>query len=224
MLFVLPALLLLFYSCAGTQKKRTLLDSSQGTSSLLRDKMDTFEARGDIAASFNGERHRGELFVSLKDGTVCTCVLYTPFAQILASFTSDNDSARIVLGKCEYRIGIHEDVSRVPFLTQYPFIFSDFIRILTGRVFKNDLVSRDADTVWEKGARKNYEWTSDSLAMAMTVSKVGRRIKSISYIALKGSQWKLVYASFKNGISRKINFESGEKSYFSLVFDSIRLE
>lgn len=221
--FLLTALFLLFFSCAGTQKQKTLFTAEKNISSLIVDRMDSFKATGDIAVSYRGERHRGKMFVAVKNEHMFICEFYTPFAQILASFVSDKDSARISIGELEYRIGINENVSFIPFLTQYPFIFSDLIRILTGRVYKSGCFSDEADTLRRERRRKVYEWISDSVKISVAVSGNGKKIKSISCSKAGEPNWKLNYSSFIDGISRKIDFESGENNYFSLVFESIEL-
>ena len=217
------ALLMILLSCTGTPKQKSVLFSKESLSSLLADKLDRFEASGDIAVSFRGERYRGKIVVTLKDGYNFVCDFYSPFAQIIASLISDKDSAKIIIGENEYRIGVNDNLTLIPFLTHYPFIFSDFIRIITGRVYKRDCFYLDADSIRQEGRREVYEWISDSLNISAMVSGNGKRIKSVSYTALKDSLWKLEYSSFKDGVSRKISFQSEEKNYFSLVFNKIRL-
>lgn len=220
---LLIALPLLLFSCAGTQSRKSLFTTEKSISSMLVDRLDRFEATGDIAISYRGERHRGKMFVSIKDGDNFICDFYTPFAQIIASFISGKDSAEIIIGEHEYRIGINDHLSFVPFLSQYPFIFNDFIRILSGRVYKSECFSLEVDTIRIEGRRKTYEWISDSVKISVTVSGNGKKIKSVSCSTLGEPRWKLEYSSFKGGISRKIDFKSGEKNYFSLVFERIRL-
>ena len=220
---IIIALILFLLSCTGTPKQKSVLISKKSLSSLITDKLDRFEASGDFAVSFSSERYRGEIVVTLNERYNFVCDLYSPFGQIIATFISDKDSAKINMGENEYRIGVYDNLSIIPFLTDYPFIFSDFVRIITGRVIKRDCFYPDADTVWQEGRRDVYEWISDSVNISAMVSSDGKRIKNVSCTALKGPFWKLEYSSFKNGISRKISFESGEKNYFSLVFDKMRL-
>ena len=220
LLFVLP---ILFFSCAGTQKQKSLFNTEKSISSMLVDRLDRFEATGDIAISYRGERHRGKMFVAIKDGGNFVCDFYSPFAQIIASFVSDKDSAQVSIGEHEYQIGINDNLSFVPFLSQYPFIFNDFIRILTGRIYKSDCFSSKVDSIWREGRRKVLQWVCDSVQVSVMVSGNGRKIKRISCSTPGESTWKLEYSSFKDGISRKVDFESGEKNYFSLVLESMRL-
>ena len=147
LILVLPVL---FFSCAGTQKQKSLFASGKNMSHLLVDRTDKFEAAGDIAVSSRGGRYRGKMSVTIKEGDIFSCDLYSPFGQIVASFTSDKDSARIGIGELEYRVGINDNLSFVPFLMQYPFIFSDLIRILTGRIYKSNCFSTEADSVWRE--------------------------------------------------------------------------
>jgi hypothetical protein len=198
----------------GTEKRIT---------SLLVDRLDKFEAEGDIAISYRGARHRGKMFVTIKDGGTFIGDFYSPFGQLLASFISKKDSATISIGELEYRVGINDNLSFVPFLMQYPFIFNDFIRILTGRIYKSECFSREADSIRRQGRKKIYEWVSDSVKVSVMVSGNGKKIKNISCVPLGESNWTLEYSSFSDGISRKIDFESGEKNYFLLVFESVRL-
>ena len=220
---VLIALLLLLLSCTGTQKKKSVLPYEQSLSSLFVDKLDRFEGTGNVEVSFKGERYRGKVLVLINNRDNFVCDFYDPFAHLVASLTSDKDSAKITIGENEYRIAINDNVSFIPYLTQYPFIFSDFIRIITGRVYKREYFSLDADSINEERRRKVYKWISDSLTLSVVASSSGKKIKRVVYTALKDFKWTLEYSSFENGISRKINFESGEKNYFSLEFDTIRL-
>ena len=217
---VLPILII---SCAHTQKQKSLFSVEKNISSLLVDRLDRFEATGDIAISYRGERHRGKMFVAIRDRSKFVCDFYSPFGHILASFISEKDSAWISIGELEYRVGINDNLSFVPYLMQYPFIFNDFIRILTGRIYKSDCFSSKVNSTWREGRRKVLQWVCDSVQVSVTVSGNGKKIKRISCSELEDSIWKLEYSSFKDGISRKVDFKSGEKNYFSLVFENIRL-
>lgn len=214
---------MLFLSCAGMQRQKFLLNNEMDLSLLLVDKLDKFEASGDVSILFERERHQAEIYAAIKEEGNFICEIYGPFAQVIASFISDQDSARITLGDHEYRIGINDNLSFIPFLKKYPFIFTDFIRILSGRVYKSNCFSDNADTLWREGRRHVYQWISDSVRVSAAVSRKGKKIKNVTFSTLGVPYWKLEYSSFNKGISRKINFLSGEKNYFSIVFESIWL-
>lgn len=220
---IFTAAAVIFLSCANTQKI-TAFHSEQSVSSLLIDTLDKFEATGDVAFSIEGERYRGKMTVSLLERTNFVCYFYTPFAQLIASITSDEDSATVIVEERKYRIGINDNLSSIPYFTVYPFSFNDFIRIITGRIFKRDCFNLDADNVAKKGRRIVYEWITDSLHISVMVSNNGRKIKNIIYAATnsKDGPWELEFSSFKNGISKEIRFESKKKNYFSLVLNKVR--
>ncbi len=218
---VLLTVVIYMVSCAHTQKK-ILPEEQKQLYSFFVDSLETVKAYGNIAFSLHGERYRGTITVSLQNWTDFTCEVYTPFAQTIASISSDMDSAEIIIEDREYRIGVFDEVSTIPFFTIYPFIFNDLIRILTGRIIKRDYIISDPSKVVVKGRRTEYIWQSDSLTVSMNSSRGGKKIKRINYNATGGLPWKLEFSSFKNGISKEIYFESEEKNYFSLVFNTIK--
>ncbi len=220
-LLVTAMVIVLLFSCAGTQKQKAILFTEKENALQFVDSLQGFQAVGEAALTIRGERYRGKISVLLKDGSDFSCEVYGPFAQTIASITSDKDSARFNFEERIYDLSIHDRISTIPFFTIYPFIFSDFVRILTGRIVSQELFSNEPSKVKELRRKTVYTWSSDSLKMEVETAKNGKTVLNIRYSAIKGPSWTLTCSSYKNGICKEIYFKSDEKNYFSLEFDKI---
>ncbi len=209
-----------FLFCTPINIQRSKYYSEKSILHSLIDTIYTFKASGDFMFTLRGEKYRGKIVVDFDEGYVFKCYLYAPFANSIASFISDSDSAKIIFSEESYRIGIREKVTSIPFLQNYPFTFKDIIRILTGRTYKSDSFLSDPIINKTDAKRRIYQWISDSLNILILASSRKEKIKNITYTN-KEVPWKLVLSSFKNGISKEIHFESGEKNYFSVMFNKL---
>ena len=205
-------------SCAG---KRSVAGSIQNMPMLTEDTIAIVKAAGEVSGSYKGERFRGRIAIVYDPGKSFNCDIYSSFAHSIASIVSDNDSAEISIGEQEYGIGVNDSISFLPFFTTFPFIFNDFARIISGRMINKECLSGYLDALEAHQEEKVFRYQCDSASVSCAVSKRGRKIKSIECKALRGVRWTITYSSFKNGLSRQIQYAGDEKNSFSLKFDTM---
>jgi len=208
----------LLVCCAG---RRTSTVSRQQAPVLQQDTISLFKAVGDVDGSYKGEKFRGKIAVVYDAETGFSCDIYSAFAHTIASISSDDDSADISIGSEEYRIGVNDSISFLPFFNTFPFIFNDLVRIITGRVIEKECVLRRLDAAGASLEENIFTFLCDSVDISCTVSQKRGKIKMIEYKAMSGIPWTLTYTSFKYGISRKVYFNRGVKDNFSLKYEEI---
>jgi hypothetical protein len=218
---LISVFLALIVSCAATQKQNSLININREIESLAKNKFVGFKATGDIVYSIGGGRHRGRITQSIDQHMNFKCYFYTPFAQMLASVESDEDSAIIVIGEQEHRISRYDKIYIIPYFTIFPFSFSEFVRIITGRTIRNKTFAKAPSFNEKERNQTVLTWQTDSMNISLTYSKRKKRINSIVYTSLTDNPWKLTLSIFKGGICREIFFKSHNGDYFSLAFNKV---
>ena len=221
--FLISCLTVTLVSCTAT-RRLIVQDNYHTISRIFVDSVEAMKGFGDIAFSFHGERYRGKLAVSVKEYNHFTGEFYTPFAQTIAAISSDGDSALITIDDRDYKISTAETVSTVPFFTQYPFIFNDLIRILTGRIIRYDIFDSQPSKQKRKRRHVEYIWQADSITVVVGSSRSTKKVRKILYYTNKGISWRIEYSSVRDGLCKEIYFESEGKNYFSLVFDEMEIQ
>jgi hypothetical protein len=209
-------------SCAGTRNPAYRSDEAINTAYLFNDSLAMFHAAGDVFFSLQGERHKTQAVVELKKNTDFSCSIYGPFMQPVAVLSSNTDSARIYVEEQEFRYSINDTVQNIPFFKGFPIIFSDMVRILTGRVIKKDVFLCDPSRQEDKGREKIMYWESDSLTVQMVLVHGGKKVKLLRYEVGGTRPWTCEYSLFEDGLFKEMQFRVDEKNYFSLKYDHIK--
>lgn len=183
-----------------------------------------FNGFGDITIKAGKERFHGKFDVSLRDTNQFCCDIYSPLAQTLATITASAESVTVEFQNQTYAFHLFDTVSQIPFLANYSFNFSDLIRILTGRLLKQELFYSDADTIKKYRGKTEYQWKSEQYRLEMVVdNRKGGKIKQICYSTTLKPSWHIFWRSFRNGLFKELYFMGGENNYFLISFEKMSI-
>lgn len=218
--FYLFLFLFMYNISARSKISDRLINVNELIVASVVDSIQTFKGYGNLDLSFEGEHLRGRITVLLNKNGHFTVNIYSLFGHEIASIASGADSAFIIVGGRQQKISIHDSLSIIPFFSKYPFIFSDFVRILTGRLVDIGCFQLKSVSYEQKRRKFFVEWECDSFKIIIHISGRKGKIRSVTYSDKVTDNWKLHYKSIKAGICKEIYFESYGKNYFSIEFES----
>ena len=220
-IFVLIFITIIFSSCSKvrTQKKSITGIGQNSNHVFLVDSLNNFQASGDLKLSFSKKRFRGKIDIILKERTNIELTVYNSLSMIIAYFRSDEDSMFIEIGEEKYTGCLTDTINSLSFFPHIPFNFSDLIRILTGRILKNDCLLKQI----QLSKRNVIDFKCDVVTFFVVLSKNKLKVNSISITSSHGStSWIADFSMFRNGFSENIEIKSNKSDYLLLKLNKIR--
>ncbi len=223
----LPLACLVFALCATippiTRESLPALFASLATS----DSVCAVKGFGELGITAGGRRLTATIELQWRGDSDFTLNLYSPFGGLIASAAGDSTGEWTVSeGTSSFKKLPRDSVELGHGMIDYPFSYSDFLHILSGRLPDCGIMRKDADSLFLNGKKAFLHWYGTSMyGRTMTVTAIINRkhssVTDVIYHVTKEPAWDLTFSSFTRGVAKEIRFKDAHKNYFHLSYEKM---
>ncbi len=177
---------------------------------------------GELLLSVAGQRYSGDFDAKWEHTSGFSMVIYSPFGGIFASISSDSVTGKIAIQDKEYSVSMDQLVDTLPFAQGQKIDFRQFVCFISGQIVDLNCLTEKPDQIISKRKYQLLSWETDS---TITDARIRKKDSNLDYLQLryKNSSAVIRFSNFRNQIPRSISLKADDKNYFSINYQSMKL-
>jgi len=184
-----------------------------------------FEAFGETKFSVDNQQFGAHIEFKWKSDNDFKVEFYSPFGGLIGSITPQRTGYwNIVLGGTTVKKLPRDTVEMASGAIKYPFTYAQFIRVLRGVLFDEELFKKSPDSLSFDAKKalciwKNHPIGDDTFDVTAIISRKHSCVTDVVYRVSRALAWGLVYSGFSDGVPKEIRFSAPNNNYFYLVYE-----